>query len=78
MQKSNRLCGDSTLADAAPGMRWMRARIVAGGYSRHRKAGELTDELTPSGTGMAELEKVFNNEPPSNIVDVPTRSPKLQ
>jgi hypothetical protein len=50
----------------------MRARIVAEGYRLHRGTGELTDELTPSGTGMAE--EVFNNAPPPKILDVPTRS----
>jgi hypothetical protein len=41
---------------------------VAEGYRRHWGTGELTDELTPSGTGMAEVEEVFNNAPPSRIL----------
>jgi hypothetical protein len=46
----------------------MRARIVAEGYRRHRGTGELTDELTLSGTGMAEVEEVFNNAPPKILM----------
>jgi hypothetical protein len=44
-----RLCTNSPLADAAPGMRWMRARILAEGYRRHRANDRAPQPRRPAG-----------------------------